>query len=243
MLWVLLLAGLAAGFVSGLMGVGGGIVLTPVLHYGLKMSWSDAVATSLLVIAIQSPLGVYRHAKRGAVDWPTAGGLAAGGLLGVAIGDQILPYLPIGGLKLLFAAIMAAAAWRLTRRAPAPRTNRHPFWLLALVGLGAGILARLLGIGGGILTVPALGLMGVPVHLAVGSSLVPVFTNAAAASGANLARGLPWTTALWLAAGALPGTLFGVRAAHALPPAGLRRVVAIGLLVAAALMALDSLTT
>lgn len=238
----MLLAGLAAGFISGLMGVGGGIVLTPLLHYGLNMSWADAVATSLLVIAIQAPIGVYRHAKKGAVDWPTAGSLAIGGFVGVAAGDVMLPFIPVAGLKLLFAALMALAAWRIIAKPPEPRTNRHPIWILLAVGIGAGIISRLLGVGGGILTVPALGLMGVAVHTAVGSSLVPVFTNAAAASGANLARGLSWSTALILAAGAIPGTLLGVRAAHALPPHGLRRVISAGLVIAAGLMALDAIT-
>lgn len=240
--WPLLLAaGLAAGFASGLMGVGGGIVLTPVLHYGLRLPWAEAVATSLLVIALQAPLGVWRHARRGAVDWPAAAALAAGGLLGVFLGDRLLPHLPLSALRLLFAAVMAVAAWRLLARPPEPRTDRHPAWLLAAVGLGAGVLARLLGVGGGILTVPALGLLGVPVHTAVGSSLVPVFTNAAAASGANLARGLEWGRALVLAAGALPGTVLGVRAAHALPERGLRRVVAGALLLAAVAVAATAL--
>lgn len=234
---LLLVSGLAAGFVSGLMGVGGGIVLTPVLHYGLRLSWEEAVATSLLVIAIQAPLGIWRHARRGAVDWPTALSLAAGGLFGVATGDVLLPHLPLAALRLLFALVMAWAAFRLVARPVQARTQRHPVWVLLAVGVGAGVVSRLLGVGGGILTVPALGLLGFPVHTAVGSSLVPVFTNAAAASGANLARGLEWTTALLLAAGALPGTFFGVWTAHALPEEGLRRVVAGALLVAALLVA------
>ena len=238
---LLLAAGLAAGLASGLMGVGGGIVLTPVLHYGLRMAWTEAVATSLLVIALQSPLGVWRHARRGAVDWPTGAALAVGGLAGVALGDVLLPHLPLAFLRVLFAAAMAVAAYRLVSRPPAPRTHRHPPWLLVALGAGAGVLARLLGIGGGILTVPVLGLMGVPVHTAVGSSLVPVFSNAAVASGANLARGLGWATALVLALGALPGTLLGVRAAHALPERGLRRVVAGTLAVAAVLVAASAL--
>lgn len=235
----LLLVGIIAGIVSGLLGVGGGIVLTPVLHYGLGLPWVDAVALSLLVIAVQSPVGVWRHARKAAVSWRMAVPLVVSGALGVFVGDRLLPHLPVAGLKLLFAGLMLLAAWRLGRIVVRPGTP--DVGLLAGVGFAAGIVSRLLGVGGGIITVPMLGLLGVPVHLAVGTSLVAVFTNAAVATGANLARGLDWTGGLLLALGAVVGTFVGVWTAHALPEARLRRVVAMALVSVAVLVAIDAL--
>lgn len=235
--WAIMLAtGIAAGTLSGLMGVGGGIVLTPVLHYLLGRPWPEAVALSLLVIAVQSPLGVHRHARKGAVSWRAALPLVVGGALGVAVGHWLLPRTPVPWLKLLFGLLMAGAAWRLVARPPAPRTDDLPLVGAAAVGVGAGLVSRLLGVGGGIVTVPALTLLAVPVHVAVGTSLVPVFTNAGLASGANLAGDLAWQDGIVLAAGALGGTLLGVRAAHALPERGLRRVVAGGMAVVATII-------
>lgn len=235
-LLIYLVVGVGAGIVSGLLGVGGGIVITPVLHYGMGLPWADAVALSLFVIALQSPVGVWRHARRKAVSWRIAVPMTLGGAAGVALGHVLLPRLPVAGLKMAFAGLLAFGAWRLHHRIVAPRTGAHPWPVLAAVGVGAGLVSRLLGVGGGIVTVPLLGLMGVPVHLAVGTSLVPVFTNAAVASGANLAQGLAWMQGIPLAIGAVAGTFGGVWLAHALPERGLRRVVAVGMVAAAIAM-------
>ena len=234
-LWLLL--GAVAGIISGLLGVGGGIVLTPFLHYVGGRPWPEAVALSLLVIAIQSPIGVWRHARKGVVDWRLAVPLTGAGALGVGLGDRALPHLPVPLLKALFASLMLFAAWRLGREVRA-RTLRGA---AALVGLGAGFVSRILGVGGGILTVPALTLAGTPTHVAVGTSLVAVFTNAALATGANLSRGLAWSEGVVLAVGAVAGTFLGVRLAHGLPEVKLKRVVAIALVAVAALVVLDVL--
>lgn len=219
------------------MGVGGGIVLTPVLHYAMGFTWLEAVALSLFVIALQTPIGIWRHAKKGAVHWPTAIQLAFAGGIGVLIGDWSLPFIPVALLKLLFAALLAVAAWRMT----ADSALRGRPWLIPVFGVAAGVISRWLGVGGGILTVPALALTGTPVHVAVASSLVPVHTNAAIASGANLARGLGWETGLWLAAVAMVGSVIGVKLAHSLNPERLQRVVAAGMVVGGLLMAIDAL--
>ncbi len=236
-----LLVGVAAGIVSGLLGVGGGIVLTPVLHYVVGMPFLDAVALSLCVIAVQSPIGVWRHAQKGAVDWRMGALLVAGGALGVVIGQAIIARVPVTALKLLFGFLLAATAWQLARgRAPIEAKQPHIATIPA-VGILAGTISRLLGVGGGIVTVPALAMAGVPVHTAVGTSLVPVFTNAALATAFNLAAGLEWTRGIALAIGAIGGSLLGVQIAHALPAKGLQRVVAAGMVVAALAIVVDAL--
>lgn len=236
----LALVGLGAGVLSALFGIGGGIVMVPVLHYGFGLAWAEATAVSLAAIAVLSTTGVWSHARRGAVDWRLAIPLAVGGLGGVAAGNWLQPRIGVPWMKLLFAALMAWAAWRLVRGpSPAHWHTRHPAYLVAL-GVLAGVVSKLLGIGGGLLTVPALTLTGTAIHVAVGSSLVPVFTNAALATAGHLARGVALVPAIPLALGAVLGVPVGARVAHALPDVGLRRVFATGLAVAALAMAATS---
>lgn len=233
---ILVLAGLAAGFVSGLIGVGGGIVITPVLHYLLGFAWVDAVALSLFAMMVYAPIGIIRHRQKGAVDLRLGGWLIVGGVGGVALGHWLLPHLAVPWLKVAFGALLGFAAYRLVARIRPLR--EQGVGAVALVGLGfaAGLVSRLLGVGGGILTVPVLVLLGVPVHLAVGSSLVPVFTNAVVASIVNLILGLKVLLAVPLAAGAVVGAPLGVQAAHALPDIGLRRIVAVAMAIVAVIV-------
>lgn len=240
----LLAAGAVAGVLSALFGIGGGIVLVPVLHYLLGFGWVEATQLSLVAIMVQSPTGVWQHARRGAVDWKVAAPLCLAGLLGVVIGDVLQPLLAVPWLKVLFAALMGLAALRLALPQAAAAVSADPKRLglagLYVLGLAAGIIAKLLGIGGGLVTVPVLTLTGLPVHLAVGSSLVPVFTNAAVASAQALAQGLHWLPAIPLALGALAGVPTGARLAHSLKEQGLRRVFAAGLALAALYIGLTS---
>lgn len=231
----LLLIGLLAGVISGLMGVGGGIVMVPALHYVAGYDWTTSVALSLGVIAIQSPLGIWKHQQRGAVDWKLAGMLAFGGVLGVLMGEQLEPRIPVTALKLTFAVVMLFGAWRLSRSSAVRLAPLDPVMVITL-GIAAGILSRLLGIGGGIITVPALALMGIAPAVAVASSLVPVASNAWLATGTNLGRDIPYLEA-WPLLTALIGAPLGVRLAHALPPKRLREVVSIGLAVVACIIA------
>lgn len=227
---LLLGVGLLAGIISGLMGVGGGIVMTPILHYALGYDWATSVALSLGIIAVQAPVGIWTHHRKKAVDWKLSGLLVLGGVVGVVMGNALEPKTPVTFLKLLFAGTMLFAAWRLTRKLE-PRGTLDPVVLIAL-GVAAGILSRLLGIGGGIITVPALALMGITPAVAVASSLVPVATNAWVATLGNWGQDIPYTEA-WPLLAAIVGAPIGVQLAHKLPPQRLREVVAVALALAA----------
>ena len=237
----LALAGLLVGVLSALFGIGGGLVMVPLLHYVGGYPFGTATALSLMVIAVQSPTGVWQHARRGAVDWRLAWPLVVAGSLGVAGGILLEPHTPVPWLKLLLALLMVLAAWRLVAHLPAAQPGFHPGlpFLLAL-GVVSGVASKLLGIGGGLLTVPVLAMAGVPVHVAVGTSLVPVFTNAAFATAEALTGDLAWWPAVPLAAGALCGVPLGAKLAHALDARGLSRVFAGGLVVAALYVAVTS---
>jgi uncharacterized protein len=232
--------GLGAGFLSALFGIGGGIAMVPALHYGLGYDWAHATAISLAAIAIMTSTGVLAHARRGAVDWRLAWPLAVGGLAGVGAGTWLQPRIDVPWLKVLFACLMALAAWRLLRPSLHARWHTRHWAFLLVLGVACGVISKLLGIGGGLLSVPALTLTGTAIHTAVGSSLVPVFTNAAIASANHLARGVDLLPGLALAAGGLVGVPFGARAAHGLADQGLRRVFAVALGLAAVAIAATS---
>lgn len=229
----LLAFGVLAGFLSSLLGIGGGIVMVPVLHYVLKFEWHEAAALSLVAIAAQSPTGILQHRRRGAVKAAVAIPLAVGGVAGVYVGALLEPRITVPWLKFTFALLMLLAALRMVRPALHERFHTQNVVVLLLLGVAAGVASKLLGIGGGLVTVPVLTLLGTPIHVAVGSSLVPVFTNAAVASAVNIWQGLQWTPAVPMAVGGLLGVPLGARSAHALPAARLKQVFAAGLTLAA----------
>src|ERR1041385_8888208 len=228
--------GAAAGYFSALFGVGGGIVMVPLLHYGLKVEWHTATALSLLAIAIMAPSAVFQHARRGAVSWRLAVPLAMGGVGGVFIGQWLEPHVPVPDLKLFFAALLLFAAWRMGLAArrkvpvaavdPGPQSEPLPAkngrgripGAVGLIALGVvnGISSKLLGIGGGLISVPVLSFLGTAMHVAVGSSLVPVFTNGAISTAAKLATGVPLWRGIPMAAGGLVAIPLGAWTAHAL---------------------------
>jgi uncharacterized protein len=173
------LVGLAAGFLSGLFGVGGGILLVPALVIVLKLGQKLAHGTSLaavLPIAMSSLLGYTIEDK---VDWPVAGLLALGAVGGAVLGTHILHRLPQRAVGWAFAAVLMATAVRLLvdNSDAGGRAELSILSAIALVVAGflTGILAGLLGVGGGIVMVPAMVVgFGIPAVLAKGTSLAVI---------------------------------------------------------------------
>jgi uncharacterized membrane protein YfcA len=173
------LVGLAAGFLSGLFGVGGGILLVPalviVLGLGQKMAHGTSLA-AVLPIAISSLIGYTVEDK---VDWPVAALLAAGAIGGAVVGTHILLRLPQRAVGWAFAAVLIATAIRLVvdNSDAAGRADLSIVSAGALVVAGflTGILAGLLGVGGGIVMVPAMVVgFGIPAAVAKGTSLAVI---------------------------------------------------------------------
>lgn len=206
------LVGAGAGLAAGLFGVGGGIVTVPFLLFLTPADFRQAVAASLLVIALTTPVGLWQHHRARKVAWPAGVLLGAWGLLGILAGTVIDPLLSETALQLLFAAFLLFAAKRLAFGATSTGVHPPGPLLLAVTGVGAGLIAKLLGIGGGILIVPGLVLAGLEIHAAVATSLVSVFTNAVVSTTINVERlGTdPWLDwALPVAAGSLVGIYVG----------------------------------
>ncbi|MGH2767104.1 MAG: TSUP family transporter, partial [Actinomycetota bacterium] len=101
--------GVAAGALSGLFGVGGGILIVPGLVLVLRMTQRSAHATSLAAIVPIAAAGAAGYAQAGALDWAAAGLLTAGGAVGAVVGTHALRRIPERALRVIFAAFLLVA--------------------------------------------------------------------------------------------------------------------------------------
>jgi uncharacterized protein len=218
------------GVSLGLLGGGGSILAVPVLVYVAGVEVHAAIGMSLAVVGATALVGGLVHARAGRVDARAAALFGVAGMLGAPLGAQATHAVASRFLMLLFAALMLAVGslmllGRGSSRAGTPRP--HPVAVPA-AGFGVGLLTGFLGVGGGFLIVPALTLLaGLPIHRAIGTSLLVIAANSAAGVAGHLRQGeMPLgLTAAFTAAAAL-GALGGVRLASSLDPARLRRAFA-----------------
>jgi uncharacterized protein len=174
----LALMGACAGFLAGLIGIGGGMIMVPFLSFVLTTKGFPAeyilkmgVATSLATICFTSLSSVRAHHQRGAVLWPVVKLFAPGILLGSLIGAQIAVALPTQALSILFAifVIFSATQMFLDRK---PKPTRVLPSGLGMFGMGnvVGLLSSLVGAGGAFVSVPFMTWCNVKIHQAVGTS-------------------------------------------------------------------------
>jgi uncharacterized membrane protein YfcA len=185
------IVGVAAGILSGLFGVGGGVVIVPGLVFLLGMNQRVAHGTSLAAIVPIAAAALAGYAIESAVDYPAATLLVLGAVVGAYLGTRWLDQLPMRALQLGFVVLLIVAAVRLIIEIP-PATGRIALDLaaafgLVAVGLGAGALAGLMGVGGGIIMVPALVILfGIPDVVAKGTSLAVILPTAVVGTFRNV---------------------------------------------------------
>jgi len=205
--------GLIAGILSGLFGIGGGTVMTPGLT-ALGAAPIVAVATPLPVILPTAMVGAFTYHRAGEVDLRAAGWISVPGAVAAAIGAALTRVIEPRLLLLATAALLGWQAVEILRGRSRPDLSGDrviPAATLALVGVGAGLLSGLLGIGGGIIIVPALAAMlHMPLKRALGTSLVAVVVLVIPGTIVHAALGhLDWAVAGLLALGAIPGARIG----------------------------------
>ena len=175
----LVLAGIVGGLVAGMLGVGGGIVIVPVLYHVLDLMGIDpgvrmhiAVGTSLATIIPTSFSSTRSHDKKGAVDWELLRRWAVPMVVGVLIGSAVSGFARGQALALFFACVALPVAVHLAFFGETKRLSDHlptGFGGL-LLPAGIGGVSTMMGIGGGTVGVPAMTLCGVPIHRAVGTA-------------------------------------------------------------------------
>lgn len=250
----LLLLGSATGFLAGLLGIGGGMLMVPFITFilgsrGFPQDYivKMAVATSLATICFTSLSSVRAHHRRGAVLWPIVRLLTPGILLGSLVGAQVAVALPGKTLSILFAFFVAFSATQmfLDRK---PKPSRTLPGRLGTLGMGGliGMVSSLIGAGGAFISVPFMTWCNVKIHDAVGTSAALGFPIALAGTLGYIwaGQGLPQMPPGSIGYLYLPGLLFvslasmctaplGARTAHRMDIRPLKKVFAVVLYILA----------
>lgn len=244
------LAGLAGGTLAGLFGIGGGIVLVPLLSLLLGVDQHRAQGMSLAVLLLPINLGAVLHYRKRGVPlrWAAVLPMAAGFLPGVGLGAMAASRLPGNQLRLVFAAFLLVVALRMllqgARKAgeeDLPEAHASDRWRAVAIGLAGGCLSGLLGIGGGLVLVPLMGaFLAMRQHEAQLASLTLLLLPLGLPAVWVYARtqgGFPVAPLCGIALGFVAGTFLGARMATGLKGPALRRLFAALLLCVAATMA------
>ncbi|MFF1567689.1 sulfite exporter TauE/SafE family protein [Streptomyces sp. NPDC058293] len=259
-----LVAGAVVGLALGGLGGGGSVLAVPALIYLLGFTPVAATTASLIIVTLTSISSLAAHARDGNVRWRSGLLFAAAGIGPAMLGGLAAGHIPATALTIAFSVIAALAAWRMLRPSrpaqegpvqgspaedgpvhdsPAQdRPVRPP--RAAGSGAGLGAVTGVLGVGGGFLAVPALvGVLGLRMKTAVGTSLLVIVINslAALATRTGTADGLDWAVIAPFTAAAILGAWDGKRLATKISGNRLQRLFAYVLLAVAAFMLLDSL--
>lgn len=216
--------GLVIGFFSGLFGVGGGIILVPLLIVVLGFDQRRASGTSLAAVLPTAIAGTVAYALHGSVDWIAGAILAAGAILGALLGTWLLHHTHQRALRWIFIVFLLLVAARMFFLIPDRSVTLEftPWVIAALVALGVvtGILSGLLGVGGGVFIVPVLMIgFGVGDIMAKGTSLLMIIPTAITGTISNARRGnVDLVAAATIGCLSVPASIGGAALAWAVPP-------------------------
>jgi len=278
-IWILVAAGAFVGFLSGLLGVGGGFLLTPILML-VGIPPTVAAASDSCQIVAASSSAVAAHFRLGNVDFKMGITLLAGGLTGAALGVEVIKVLRTLGsadslITITYIIVLGAvggsmfvASLKNLRRGPMTmkshkrvsrgerlqrlplqiyfeRSNvRHSLIVPFLLCLVVGVLASIMGVGGAFMMVPMMVyLLGMPAHVAVGTSLFQILFTCAGVTymQATANHTVDLVLALLLAAGSTIGAQIGARLTRFLRGDQLLIILAIMALAVAGKMVIDTL--
>ena len=239
--------GAIAGVLAGLLGVGGGLVIVPIITYTLPLQGIDtpynhliALGTSLASIAFTSVSSFMSHHKNGAVRWEIVKSITPGILVGTFVGGYVASLIPVIFLKGFFVCFLYYVAVQMILNIKPSAGRQVPgFAGNSAAGLGIGMVSSFVGIGGGTLSVPYMAWCNVPIHKSIGTSAAIGFPIAIAGalsyivSGLKV-EGLPEFSAGFIFLPALAGIAMasvltaplGAKLAHALPVNKLKKCFA-----------------
>ncbi len=246
--WAYLAIGLAVGFLAGLLGIGGGMVMVPMLvfvftakGFPVEHMMHLALATALATIAFTSLSSVRAHHRHGGVDWAVARTMAPGILAGSLAAALAAGFIPTRPLAIFFTGFMFYAAAQMFVEIK-PRAGRQLPGRAGLFAAGAGIgaISSVLAAGGAFLSIPFLAWCNLPLKRAIGTAAANGFPIAVAGTVGYVLQGsrapdLPqWSLGyvylpalLLIVAASMPMAPLGARLAHRLPVKRLRVVFAL----------------
>jgi uncharacterized membrane protein YfcA len=227
-LWV----GLVAGVLGGLVGVGGGVIMIPLMTEVLRFRQQEAHGTSLVAVVFTAAAGSIVYYLQGSADVPASALLAAMALCTVRYGAKYCCFLPEWKLKRYFGCFLLFVSLLLVVKPFLPQIvdGASPAWIrwciLVVLGVLTGFISGMMGVGGGIFMVPMMVLFaGVPQLTAQGISLLAMIPASAVGAWTHWKAGNTRTKLLpGLLAGVLAGVYAGGSFAHLMPETGLRLV-------------------
>jgi len=195
---VYMFIGIFAGLLAGLLGVGGGLIIVPLINYsfavmGIASQHTHVIAlgTSLATIMFTSVSSFMAHHRNGAVIWPIFAHITPGILVGTFFGSYVASIIPIGMLKIFFVCFLYYTATQMFLNAkPKPTRTIPGLGGNSIAGGIIGIVSSLVGIGGGSLSVPYMTWCNVPIHKAIGTSAAIGFPIAVAGAAGYMLNGL-----------------------------------------------------
>ena len=229
--FILLLVGSISGIVAGILGIGGGILIVPVIVYLLQHQSTQllhlqhiAVGTSFAIMiftGISNARAQHRHHN---IDWSMFRKIIGGIVLGTLIGSLFAAQLSEKVLRIFFIIFLYAMAIKMWMQPPMPDAHQTSQKLIFSVGTGIGLLSSWLGIGGGMMTVPFLNYCGVNLHKSIGTSALVTLPLAIAGTLSYLiagwnVQGLPEYTIGFIY---LPGLLILACCTMIFAPVGVR---------------------
>ena len=240
--------GLVVGVFSGFFGVGGGIILVPILVLLFRMGQKSAQATSLVAVGLGAVSGAITYALGESVVWASVGFVVAGGLLGTWLGSLVVVKIRARWLQVAFALLLVVVALRLILGAEAVGASGvvdltvQSIVGYLVAGAAMGFFSALLGIGGGVIIIPLLVVFfGFTPQLAAGTSLVVMVPLALFGAWRLSSSGATqWGQGLRLGAGAVIGAVVGASVALVVAPEAMGVAFAAVLLVAAIQMVIAS---
>lgn len=249
MLILAILLALPMGLLLGLLGGGGSILTLPILVYALGLGTKEAIATSLLVVAITTAMSTVQHARAGNVKYKVGITFGIFAMIGAYLGGLLAAYIPGQILILTFILLMIVAAIAMLRPRSVVHTqheNQHqPYtWLKIMTeGLVVGGITGMVGAGGGFVVVPALVLLaGLDMRSAIGTSLFIITLKSLAGLAGHLGHvSIDFTLAIAVTAPAILGSFAGSWLSHRVQPGNLRKWFAYFVLAMAAFMLYKSI--
>jgi uncharacterized membrane protein YfcA len=243
-----LTVGAIAGVLAGLLGIGGGLVIVPMLVFCMELQQLPqelvmhmSLGTSMASIMFTSVSSSMAHHRRGAVDWSIVRRIVIGIIVGVYLGAYVASRMSTGTLKAFFVVFLYYVCYQMLS-GKRPKPSRQLPGKAGMFGAGGiiGVVSSLVGIGGGTLSVPFMIWHNIPIHKAIGTSAAIGFPIAVTGTVGYIVNG-------WGKAGLPPYSLgfvsltalvsiavmsvltapLGVRLAHSLPVDKLKKIFAV----------------